>query len=1484
MILYVSLNSSYVQEKIAAIASQELQDCLGTEVKIGGASFELFNRITLRDVYLADQKNDTLLYASRISAGLDILPLLKNRFAFSTVQLFGFHAHLKKDSANAPFNFQFVIDAFKSKDPNKKPSKIDLHFNSILIRRGHVTYDILSEPETPDKFNAKHIDISKLIGTITVKNFTNDSLNVDLRKLSFEEKTGFSLNKLTFKAVANKEKALISNFSIELPNTKLTLDSIFANYDLANDSSSFIENANFDVKIQPSKVALKDFSAFVPAFRYFSDQLTISSHIRGSLSNLFMDYLELEYDEDMHLSANMNVKDALRKGETFLSGKVERLYISSQKINDIANNFSKDGVQLPPMIYKLGTVNFKGDISGYLDDLVTYGNFSTALGDFSTDLMIGYGEDIRTFKGTLKTDSFKLGTLLGKENILGKVSLRVLLDVSQRKGATLPDGLVKGTISNIQLKGYDYQNIEMDGHFSVNGFNGKISLDDPNGKINIAGLMDLKQKLPVFNLNMNVEHLRLGELNLTNKYKYSDLSFNLVTNFQGDHIDNGQGYIHIDDLNFRNNDDTISLKKIALEIKGDNPERILTVRSDVLNGEISGSYNFKTLLQDFQQIAAQYIPTFIDPEKFNAKRMDNNFTGQFIVENTENISKTFEIPFTVLNQATLLADYNGELGKFKVEAYIPRAKFKNTDLASGKFVFDNAGTAMNASAYFKNINVNNGNFMEVNLTASAQNDSVFANVGFNNSDTTKISTGHINASAKFSRDVETGLKTTVYIHPSELRLTGVPFFVNPSQIEINAGKIAVNQFSIENRKNEHIKINGIYSNTKTDTLYLDLLNTKLDYIGLITNNEVLDFGGIATGKFNVIGKGEGMPIATADLLVKDFSYNKAVVGDLKIFSTWNENNQGILLDGNIEQSGHKPTKVYGYIFPTKDSLNLSFDANHLNLKLLNPFIKNIMKDFSGWAYGKVNMYGRFKTLSFVGTPYIDDVKFGIEFLNTNFSLSDTLYMTTTGIRLRNATLYDSQNHKGVVNAVINHQYFKNFTYSVFVRAENMLVFNATQKQNPVFFGPIYGSGSATLRGDLDKINIDVDMKSEPNSKLYLSFFESVSAATHDFITFVDKKNPEETEAGTKKKISLNTAPQSKFEMKMTIRVEATPDASVQLIMDSRTNDYLKGKGRGDMRLEYNSRTDDLALYGTYLIEQGNYNFTWEEFIKKDFTIRSGSTVTFRGDPYAAQLNIYASYSLSADISSLDENLGKEMNRQNIPVDAIVHISGNIEHPDITSSIELPTASEDVKRKVNSLIYTQDDVTKQLFYLLLFGRFNPPDHVTVSNSNSAQLALVVSSLSSQLNSILGQLSDKFSIGTNIYSGNTGGVQDLEVGLNISTQMFNNRLILKSNLGYRDNIYTQTNFIGDFDAEYKLTKSGDFRLKGYSHYNDNSLYYGRSGLTTQGLGVMFTKDFGIFSDLFKRKTVADTINTNLTPNVRSSVLQSTDSVKVIRSDKE
>ena len=85
--------------------------------------------------------------------------------------------------------------------------------------------------------------------------------------------------------------------------------------------------------------------------------------------------------------------------------------------------------------------------------------------------------------------------------------------------------------------------------------------------------------------------------------------------------------------------------------------------------------------------------------------------------------------------------------------------------------------------------------------------------------------------------------------------------------------------------------------------------------------------------------------------------------------------------------------------------------------------------------------------------------------------------------------------------------------------------------------------------------------------------------------------------------------------------------------------------------------------------------------------------------------------------------------------------------------------------------------------------------------------------------------------------------------LSSQLLNNRLLFNGNFGYKNNATQKNAFIGEFDLEYKLNRSGDIRLKAYNHMNDMYQYL-KQALTTQGVGIIFKKDFSDLSDLFRR----------------------------------
>jgi hypothetical protein len=128
-----------------------------------------------------------------------------------------------------------------------------------------------------------------------------------------------------------------------------------------------------------------------------------------------------------------------------------------------------------------------------------------------------------------------------------------------------------------------------------------------------------------------------------------------------------------------------------------------------------------------------------------------------------------------------------------------------------------------------------------------------------------------------------------------------------------------------------------------------------------------------------------------------------------------------------------------------------------------------------------------------------------------------------------------------------------------------------------------------------------------------------------------------------------------------------------------------------------------------------------------------------------------------------------------------------------------------------------------------------------------MSVASSTISSQLSSVLGQISENWNIAPTFRS-DRGDFSDVEVDVALSSRLLNNRLLFNGNFGYRDNAMNVSQFVGDFDLEYLLVRSGTWRLKAYNRYNDQN-YYLRTALTTQGVGVVFKHDFNSFFSIFK-----------------------------------
>ena len=1441
---------------MSVFVAEELSDLLNTRVTIGRINIGLLNRIIIDDVLLDDQDEQEMLKVTRLSAKFDIMPFFKGKISISSVQLFGFNINLQKKTPDSPPNFKFVLDAFASNDTVKKDNSLDLRINSILIRRGRMAYHVLSEEETPGKFNAKHVQLQNIIANISLKALSKDSINLGIKRLSLDEKvSGFSLKKMSLKLVANSRQTSIDNFAIELPETSLKLDTIHLIYDSLKAFDRFTEQVRFSFRTLPSQITLKDISPFLPALSHFKEPISLDMEVKGTVNQLTCSHLEITADNrQFRLKGDVALQDLSHPQDAYVFGTLSELTATTRGVGFLVRNLSHDYNGVPPVLERLGNVSFRGEVSGYFTDIVTYGQLHTDLGGVNMDLKLSSDKSkgLFAYSGAVKTTDYKLGKLLANEQ-LGEITFN--LDVHGRHVTDrLPVVELKGLIASVDYSRYRYENITLDGEYKQGGFNGKVALDDPNGSIYLNGDVNVSSRIPTFNFQAIINKLRPHDLNLTSKYPDTEFSLKLRANFTGGSVDEMIGEINVDSLEFMSPEKQYFMNNMNIRASKQNNENQLRLTSEFLTASVEGKFQYHTLPASILNIMRKYVPSLILPPK-KPIETHNNFQFDIHIYNTDILSTIFDIPLTVYTHSTLKGYFNDPLQRLRVEGYFPRLQYKNNFIESGMILCENPSDHIRARVRLTNLKKKGA--VNLSLDAQAKDDNISTTLNWGNSAAVTYS-GQLAAVAKFLRTEREKplLKAMVEVKPTDIILNDTLWQIHPSQVVVDSGKVDVNNFYFSHQ-DRYVRINGRLSDNPQDSVKVDLKDINMGYVFDIASiSDDVNFEGDATGTAYASGVFK-KPVMNTRLFIKNFSLNQGRLGDLNIYGEWDNENRGIRLDASIKDISTTPSRVTGIIHPLKpeSGLDLNIEANELNLKFLEHYMKSIANDIKGRATGKVHFYGKFKGLNLDGAV-MTDASMNFDILNTHFAIKDTILLAPTGLTFNNIHISDMEGHSGRMNGYLHFQHFKNLNYRFEIQANNMLVMNTKESTDMPFYGTVYGTGNALLTGNaIQGLDVNVAMTTNRNSIFTYINGSVASATSNQFIKFVDK-TPRRTIQDSIQIISYyeqlqqkrqEAEEEQKTDIRLNILVDATPDATMKIIMDPVAGDYISGKGTGNIRTEFYNK-GDVKMFGSYQINQGVYKFSLQEVIRKDFVIKNGSTITFNGAPLDANLDIQASYTVnSASLNDLiPEESSSIIQQPNVKVNCIMNLSGILVRPTIKLGIELPNERDEVQTLVRNYISTEEQMNMQILYLLGIGKFYTEDARNNQNSN-VMSSVLSSTLSGQLNNALSQVfeTNNWNIGTNLSTGDKGWT-DMEVEGILSGQLLNNRLLINGNFGYRDNPMANTNFVGDFEAEWLINRSGDIRLKAYNETNDR--YYTKTNLTTQGVGIMYKKDFNKWSDLF------------------------------------
>ena len=1454
VLFLILLQTPFVQKELTSLTVNELKKLFNTELSIGKIGYSFPNRLIIDDVQLNDKEGTEAIRISRLSAKLEPESLIKeNRITITTAQLFGFDLRIHRPTEESPTNIQFLLEAFATKDTLKEKSPINLRINSFIVRNGNIAFHTLNKEKTPGKFNAHHLEIRDINAKLSIKSLKADSLNASVKRLDFKEKSGFVLKNLKMKLLADKSRFLLTDFALALPESNIQMDTLRATYD--HMATDLIETLCFEGKLTDSSyITPRDIAAFLPFVSNFQDRMKLRLAFNGNTNLMEIPYLVVSSENnDVFLLLTDAFAEFTDKDNPYFNANIQNLDITTTGLKFLGRNLSTSS-KGAPMLSRIGYIRMNGKLNGYLNNLNTNLDLMSGIGNIKADLQAGKPQKSEhfTYEASIGSPQIDLHQLFGEESGFGNMGMDIKFS-GKLTPNDRPTIYIKGGLPTLQYNQYEYSDIEFDGTYDGNRFDGKLALNDENIGMEVNGLFDPIKGKPIFNLMAKLRHFRPDKLHLTNSHQGCEYSLKLKACLSGNDINNVSGEINVDSLYAIVPDGYFYMENLNIKAEQNHKTgKHITVQSDFMQAHIEGQYDYESLPQSFTNILADYLPSLIKKKKIQKNRK-NNFRFFLTLNESKFYPYVLDIPLTISPSVTLKGHVAEEKEEIKIEGYFPTLKYNTEHYESGMLLCENRADGFHADLRFSK-QMEEGAWLTMAFRAKAEDDNLNTHFSWGN-DTEVTYAGEIEANTRLKQSASGKTpKADIHILPSEIILNDTVWKLHESTVTIDSGRISTDKLLIDHETG-HLHIAGAAGPNPEDSLTIALERIKLEYIFDILQFHPVDFKGKASGNAVVRGTLKE-PNADAKLYVEDFTFNGGLMGNMHLKGGWNHE-IGVILDADIKEENHPShTLVKGYVSPKEKKLDLQIRANQTNLTFLNSFVGSIFKDVQGRATGDVHLHGPFKALCLEGDALADASAYA-KILGTRFSFQqDSIHLEYDRIRFDEINISDPEGGTAQINGALRHEHLGNMSYDFKISAQDFLIFNGDEKDESLpFHGSIYGTGNATLKGGDGILQVSGNMRTNPGTVFIYNAGSPEEITNTDFVTFIDKTpRPQQYELPElfRKRLSKEKEEEESnpLDIYINVNVDATSDAVVKVILDPMSGDYVSAHGNGNIAIDFHNK-GDLTMQGVYTATDGIYKMSMQDVIRKEFLIQPGSKVSFTGNPYHANLDLKAAYTVnSASLSDLIPDAS--FNQNTVKVNCLVLLSGLLSSPNLAFDIELPTVNEEEQQMVRSAISTEEQMRTQFIYLLGIGKFYTYDYANYANyqSSNAMSSLLSSTLSGQLNSILSQALNmsNWNFASNFSTGQEGW-SDLEVEGILSGRLLNNRLLINGAFGYRENQLTNNNFVGDFNIQWLLTQSGDLSLKAYNMTNDR--YFAKTTFNTQGIGMMYKRDFNRWSDIFKSR---------------------------------
>ena len=1418
-----------VQTFIAQKVTRYLNDSYNININIEKIHIKPWLFVDIKGVLIADHKGDTLIAAQKLNTSiLSLKQLTEGNLFFGNIEGDKLIFNMKTHKGDTLSNLDVFVSRFDSDEPSTgsfimTASKIKLHNSKCYITD--------ENDAQPAMLRIDNLDA-------LVKNFgihgSKVSLSLDEGSLLYDKQ--LQVNHLsTSQFIYSDSLIQAKDLQLKTPN-KTKLQGNITLHAHNNSYSNFINNVAFQADLQQSNINTTDLNVFYNEFAPQRQIIVNKASMYGPLNNFKLQGNITH--QSTEVKGNFEFKNLLNDHKNIII--TGNNITAGAFYNDFAYLMPNIlGKNIPDDLRKLDYFHLNGDFSYTTTALTTDMLLSTNQGEAHINGVLDnlLNTDEIEYSGTINAQQLHLGRLLSTPTI-GDITADLKV---KGKGFT-PQTMqlyASGNIHNLLFNGYQYHRIAVNGEMKQQVFSGKIDTYDPNLTMSVNGIADLSDKKTQYDFQANIGIADLHALHFVENDSISQFCGKVIIDIEGNDIDNIVGKISFKNTNYINSAGDFTFKDFEVYSTLNEGIKEISINSpDIVSGNIKGQFKLAEIKHMMQNalgsIYTHYNPYKIDPNQY----VDFHF-------NIYNKIVEVFLPKVKLGSNTFInGSINPDKESFRLQIKSPHINAYDNLIDSLSVEIDNKNPFYNAFLEAKKVDLGVYTIHNFNLINTTIKDTLFFRSEFKGGETAKD-----NYELSFFHTLNEKQESIIGIKKSLINFKGNEWFINRdnqmndyNKIVLNrtADSIKINNFKMAHQ-NQYINLSGLLTSKDYKNLHLVAHNVALEKI--TPEVKGLNLTGKVNGNISLTQKGE-LYYPSADLFIQYFKLNGYDYGDLEM-SIFGNNDLSSFDVAAFFSNGRTPG------FATRGKINIDKKKGTLldlkayfkdfALSPFNPFMEGIFYDIRGTMSGKVDITGSITNPQMDGELTLNKAGAGISYLLLNADINDgsRIKVNNKNFIIDNWLLTDTAyKTKATLNGSIRHNRLLDWFLDLKLKTlgKRFMVLNTPYTDESLFYGTAFMKGEATIKGALDEIAIKVNAQTEEGTAFKIPLSDTESVGDDSFITFVEKGQ---------KKVKIQRDLESIKGLELNFELNVQPTAEVEIVMDRKTGSSLVGRGEGTLLIEINTN-GKFNMWGDFITYSGFYNFKYENFIDKRFTVLPGGSISWSGDPLTATLrNLKAAYTLSANPSTLLES--SQYNRK-INTQVIIKLEGELMHPETLFDITFPDSSPSLVSELNYKLEDQDRKQLQAFSLLAQGSF-----MSEKNTDNRLVAYNLFETAAGLfNQLLSDEDNKLNLGVSYEAGINDGRSDINsdrLGFTVSTQI-TDWASVNAKVGIPVGGITRTAVAGNIEVLFRLTPNGNLTAKIFNRENEWQQYMlDRIGYA-QGAGITYTVDFSTFKELMHK----------------------------------